>query len=58
MVSIKNKKINGSVKKIIKEFKTIWVDGNFTPIFIVSVLCLVIIPFLPEGKTIVNNCFF
>lgn len=56
MVSIKNKKINRSVKKIIKEFKTIWTDGGFTSIAIAVILTMILVPFLPEGNSIINNC--
>ena len=56
MVSIKNTKINRSVKKIIKEFKTIWIDGGFTSIAIVVILAMILVPFLPEGNSIMNKC--
>ena len=46
------------MKNIIKEFKIIWKNGDFTPILITSVLAIVIVKLLPEGNSIVNNCFF
>ena len=46
------------MRKIIKEIKTLWIDGGFTSIAITSILTIVIVSFLPKGNSIVNNCFF
>ena len=46
------------MKNIIKEIKTIWIDGGFTSIAIASIVTIVIVSFLPKGNSIVNNCFF
>lgn len=58
MVSIKNKKINCNIKKINKEFKTIWIGGGFTLIAIASIITIILVPFLTEGNNIMNSYFF
>ena len=44
------------MKNIIKEIKTIWIDGGFTSIAIASILTIIIVPFLPEGNSVMYNC--
>jgi hypothetical protein len=44
------------MNKIIKEIKTIWIDGGFTSIAIASILTIVIVSFLPEGNNIMKDC--
>ena len=46
------------MKNIIKEIKTIWIDGGFTSIAIASILTIIIVSFLPKENSIMNNCFF
>ena len=46
--------------KYIKEFIKIWKDGDFTVIFIVSIITIIIVKLLPKETTfsVFNNCVF
>lgn len=44
------------MRKLYKKLKTIWIDGGFTSIALVSILTIIIVPFLPEGNSVINNC--
>jgi hypothetical protein len=46
------------MNKIIKEIKTIWIDGGFTAITIAALLTAILVYFMPPGNSTINKCFY